>query len=154
MFIGVVFLVFGGNELRQGSKTKNWPAVPGRILSSKVQSGHSSSKGSIHQSRAEGRTDYIVKVRYTYEVDGHAFEGSRLRFGNRMYDSRSRAQKERERYPPGKKIEVFHDPESPQSSVLVKGSGMSWVAIGLGGLVFLLGLGVCINMATRAKRAD
>ena len=47
MFIGLVFLILGGYQLLQGLKTTDWPAAPGKILSSQVQSGNRSSGGPV-----------------------------------------------------------------------------------------------------------
>ena len=152
MFIGLVFLLLGGYELLQGWKTKDWPAAPGKILSSQVQSGNSNSHGPARTTGTGSRRRYSVDVRYRYEVDGQKFEGSRLRFGNVSYKKRSKAQKETDRFLPGKEVEVFYDPANPQSSVLIKGSGLSWLAVGLGGTMFILGLVVLIKTATGARR--
>ncbi len=55
-------------------------------------------------------------------------------------------------YPRGKEVEVFYDPDNPQSSVLIKGIGLSWLAVGLGGIAFILGLVVFIKTAKGARR--
>ncbi len=68
------------------------------------------------------------------------------------YKSRSKAQKVLNRYPRGKEVEVFYDPENPQSSVLIKGIGLSWLAVGLGAAMFLLGLVMLIKTAMGARR--
>jgi len=151
MFVGLVFFVLGGYQLLQGLKTKDWPAAPGKILSSKVQSGIRNSHGPVRTTGTSGRR-YSVDVRYRYEVDGQEFEGSRLRNGSVSYNSRSKAQKVKNRYPPGKELEVFYDQRNPQSSVLVKGIGLSWLAIGLGAIAFTLGLVVLIKTAIGARR--
>ena len=151
MFIGLVFFVLGGYQLLQGLKTKDWPAAPGKILSSKVQSGIRNSHGPVRTTGTSGRR-YSVDVRYRYEVDGQEFEGSRLRYGSVSYKSRSKAQKVKNRYPPGKELEVFYDQRNPQSSVLVKGIGLSWLAIGLGAIAFILGLVVFIKTVIGARR--
>ena len=151
MLIGLVFFLLGGYQLLQGLTTKDWPAAPGKILSSQVQSGNRTSGGPV-RSRKGSSKRYSVDVRYRYEVDGQEFEGDRLRFGNVSYKSRSKAQKVMNRYPRGKEVEVFYDPENPQSSVLIKGIGLSWLAVGLGGVAFILGLVVFIKTAKGARR--
>ena len=151
MFIGLVFLLLGGYQLLQGLTTKDWPAAPGKILSSKVQSGTSNSRGPARTTTGSSKR-YSVDVRYRYELDGQEFEGDRLRFGNVSYKSRSKAQKVMNRYPRGKEVEVFYDPENPQSSVLIKGIGLSWLAVGLGAAMFLLGLVMLIKTAMGARR--
>jgi len=151
MFIGLVFFVLGGYQLLEGLTTKDWPAAPGKIQSSKVQIGSSNSHEPARTIQTGSRRRYSVDVRYQYEVDGQKFEGSRLRFGKVSYKKRSKAQKEKNLFLPGKEVEVFYDPANPQSSVLIKGIGLSWLAVGLGGAMFILGLVVLIKTATGAR---
>ena len=49
--------------------------------------------------------------------------------------------------------EVFYDPASPNSSVLRKGIGLSWVAVLLGALLFSLGL-VALKTLVLSARPD
>jgi head-tail adaptor len=102
MFVGLVFLALGGYELRQGLKTKNWPAAPGRIIESEIESRSSTSRSSSGASRSD--TDYRVRIRYSYEVAGQKLEGKRLQYGYESHDERSSAKKEQSRYPPGKEV--------------------------------------------------
>jgi|LakMenE18May11ns_1017448.scaffolds.fasta_scaffold9524253_1 hypothetical protein len=145
MFLGLVFLALGGYEFWQGLKTKNWPAAPGRIIESEIESISSTSRSSSRVSRRV--TDYSVRIRYSYEAAGQKLEGKRLQYGYNSHDDRSSAKNEQSRYPPGKEVQVFYDPTNPKRSVLVKGSGTSWLAVGLGLTAFLLGLFTMVYMA-------
>jgi hypothetical protein len=55
-------------------------------------------------------------------------------------------------YPAGKEVQVFYDPKNPKSSVLLKGSGTTWLAMGLGSMALVLGSATMVHMA-RARRA-
>jgi hypothetical protein len=150
MCLGLIFLALGGYEFWQGSKTKNWPAAPGRIIESEIESGSSTSRPYGRASRRD--TDYSVRIRYSYAVAGQKLEGQRLQYGNESHDKRSSAKQQQSLYPAGKEVQVFYDPTNPKDSVLVKGSGISWLAVGLGFMALVLGSGSMVYMA-RARRA-
>ncbi len=151
MGIGLVFLLLGGFEIREGLKTQDWIAASGKILSSEVVSGRSRRPGSMPKSG--GGRSYSVAIRYRYEVSGATFEGDRVSFGNQSFKKRSKAQKLKDQYPRGKEVEVFYDPASPNSSVLRKGIGLSWVAVLLGTLLFSLGLIALKTLVLSARPA-
>lgn len=134
------FLVIGGFQLRQGLKTNGWPATAGRMIASEV----TDFPGTNH--------DYTVNVRYTYEVNGQKFEGDRLRYGNKSYRSWASAKDEQLLFPPGKEVQVYYDPTTPNRSVLIKGIGFSWLALALGLMGLVIGLVVMFHMA-RKKNA-
>jgi hypothetical protein len=147
--IGLLFLVIGGFQLRQGLKTNDWPATAGRIIESKV-SGSSERRepGSRFSSKK-----YTVRVLYSYHINGQKFEGDRLRYGNKSYKSWVSAKDEQLLFPAGKEVQVYYDPMSPHQSVLIKGIGLSWLALALGLMGFVIGLSVMFHMA-RAKTAQ
>jgi hypothetical protein len=138
-FLGLLFLIIGGFEFRQGLKANDWPAAAGGIVESKV----TATPGTDH--------DYTVNVRYSYEVDGQKFEGDRLRYGNESHKWAS-AKEEQALYPPGKAVQVYYDPKTPSQSVLIKGIGLSWLAMALGLMALVIGLVVMFHLA-RARAA-
>jgi hypothetical protein len=150
MSLGIFFVALGGYEFWEGSKTKVWPATSGRVIESEIETRSSSSHRHGKASRRD--TDYSVGVRYSYEVAGQKFEGQRLRYGNESHDKQSSAKQEQSLYPAGKEVQVFYDPGNPQSSVLVKGSGSSWLAMVLGSMALVIGAVTMVYLA-RARRA-
>lgn len=150
-FFGIVFLALGGYEFWQGSKTKDWPAAHGRIIESGIETKSRSSRPHGRTSRRD--TDYIVRIRYFYEVSGQRIEGNRLQYGNKSHGKRSSAEQEQSLYPAGKEVQVFYDPKNPQRSVLLKGSGTTWLAMGLGFMALVLGSVTMVYMA-RARRPE
>lgn len=133
-FLGLLFVMIGGFEFRQGLKTNGWPAAAGGIVESKV----TATPGTDH--------DYTVDVRYSYEVDGQKFEGDKLRYGNESHDSRTSAMEEQSLFAPGKEVQVYYDPKTPSRSVLIKGIGLSWVMMALGLMALVIGLVVMLHM--------
>lgn len=149
VFLGIVFLAVGGYEFRGGVKTKDWPATPGRIIESEIETRSNSSHARGRTARRD--TDYSVSIRYSYEVAGQKFEGQRLQYGNKSHDKHSMAKQEQSLYPAGKEVQVFYDPRNPKSSVLLKGIGTTWLAMGLGFMALVLGSVTMIHLA-RARR--
>ena len=98
--------------------SESWPSVPGKILHSEIAE-HTSRSGQGKTTKSD--TDYEVKVRYSYEVQGRSLEGNRLRFASWSHDERSAASKELKRYPKGKEVTVYYDPENPENTTLIKG---------------------------------
>lgn len=140
--MGLLFLIIGGFEFRQGLKTNDWPGATGKIVESKVSR---SSGRREPRSRSTDR-DYTVDVRYSYEVDGQKFEGDRLRRVNQSHKWSS-AKKEQSLFPPGKEVQVYYDPKTPSQSVLIKGIGLSWMMMALGLMALVIGLVVMFHMA-------
>jgi hypothetical protein len=92
-------------------------------------------------------------VLYSYHINGQKFEGDRLRYGNKSYKSWVSAKDEQLLFPAGKEVQVYYDPKTPHQSVLIKGIGLSWLALALGLMGFVIGLSVMFHMA-RAKTAQ
>ncbi len=130
---GVTVMVW---NIKQNRESESWPQVAGTITTSRIGSSttRSSPSGSNKTSRSD--TDYSVEIRYTYEVEGQAYKGHRLRFGSNSHDRRSDAQKEQRQFPEGKKVPVYYYPEKPGRSVLVRGTKGNWGQ--------LIGLSICL----------
>ena len=150
--LGLLFVIIGGFEFRQGLKTNDWPAAAGRIVESKIVERKVDGSSGRRRTRSSDR-DYTVDVRYSYEVEGQKFEGDRLRYGNESHDSRASAMEEQSRFAPGKEVQVHYDPKTPSQSVLIKGIGLSWLGMALGLMALVIGLVVIFHMA-RARAAE
>lgn len=97
-----------------GAASMSWPSVPGIMKSSSVEAY-----------RAQGGSQYIAKVAYDYTVDGTAYSGDRLRFGNRA-GALAAAEADTAKYQAGMPVEVRYDPAKPQTATLEAGqSGLS-----------------------------
>jgi hypothetical protein len=105
-----------------GAASTSWPSVPGVVKSSSVEAY-----------RAQGGRQYIAKVTYDYTVDGTAYSGDRLRFGNRA-GALAKAEADAAKYPAGAPVEVLYDPVKPQTSTLEAGKG----GLSLWGLVLAI----------------
>jgi hypothetical protein len=109
------FVLHGiGQSLRAAA----WPRAAGTIIGS-----------SVKEVRGNKGTTYRLSVRYTYEVDGQPYQGSRHRFTAWNTSSLDAAEALVERYPAGARVTVFHAPDASDS---VLETGLS------GGDLFLL----------------
>jgi hypothetical protein len=142
---GIVLLAWGGNELWRAYKSQTWPDTQGTITSSYIH------KQWTRDSKSRSRAHYYPKVSYRYTVGGKSYSCNRIAFGGESGGKRGRAKKVVDRYPSGKKVTVYYNPQDPQVAVLK--AGFSWGAIlaFLAGLVFLVVGIVCLKAYRRQK---
>ncbi len=96
-------------------ESKGWPTVPGVVLNSDIEydppdASSSSSKGT-----------YTVKIEYRYIVNEEMYIGKRPQFGMVSSQNQSRAAELVGRYPKGKTVQVYYDPDKASRSVLEPG---------------------------------
>lgn len=70
-----------------------------------------------------GEAGYRRKIVYQYRVEGHDYEGNRIRFDEDSSDSLSEAREIVGAYPVGLAVDVFYDPNDPSQSALTTGLG-------------------------------
>ena len=114
----------------EGWKARNWPAAKGRIIVSKVEEWHA--PGKIRIARLCLNMDYL------YLAGSKVLEGHRLNSGWRCFASEDHMKKVTAKYPAGKEVKVFYNPENPERSLLEP--GISW------SVLFLAGIGI-INLS-------
>jgi hypothetical protein len=106
----------------------SWPNAKGMVVSSAAMS-----------KLMHGRHgDYMAcwpNVRYVYVVNGKRFTSDRVLFMHRGM-SKKQTQEIVDRYPVGKIVDVFYNPDNTQASVLEK--GVFWIMIPV--LLFSLSL--------------
>ena len=128
VFLGFGVILHGTESLLGGSASQDWPTVDGQIISSTVETIHTSGDS----------TRYYAVVEFEYSVDGTSFQGDRVYFGMQPTTHRSTAEDISRRYSVGRIVPVFYDPEDAQNSVLEPGaSNLSWMGIGVG-ILFVL----------------
>ncbi|QDQ24971.1 DUF3592 domain-containing protein [Chitinimonas arctica] len=105
---GCAMAAWGLYELYCARRSLAWPAVRGKVVRSKV-------------------TRYISKptrwdweVRYRYEVNGSSYEGYRVFFGGTVPISTARAIVSK--FALDSTVTVYHHPEKPAKSVLMRGA--------------------------------
>ncbi len=116
------------------SASNQWPTCPGRIVSSHVE-----------EVRLGPKVKYQAQVRYHYEVKRRPYLGSEIRYGDTTGSARSAQQKLVDKYPAGSQVDVYYDPDSPDTAVLEPGGTPLLMTIppvallGIGGYLFLRG---------------
>lgn len=83
--------------------SRRWPTVRGTVVRSRVFKHR---RGAVHD------------ICYLYEVDGIAYEGSRVRFAGTLNRSTRYAEVTRDAYPSGSRVEVRYQPGRPERSTL------------------------------------
>jgi hypothetical protein len=116
----LVFLFTGGSDLIKAIDSYGWNTADGVIL-----------RSSIYK---ENKKKYKWNVEYTYSVNNLHYNSDNFKYGAfinfRLLDSKQNIMNKRvAKYPSGKKIKVYYNPDDASESVVLNG---------LSGGVFLL----------------
>ena len=125
---GIFLMAWGGYEIKGSYKSHTWPAIQGTITSSHVH------KETRTDSDHRTSTTYYPKVQYQYQIEGRQYSGNRINFGGETGGMKWLAQRAVDRYPSGKTVRVYYDPQNPEYAILE--SGITWGSI----LTFFFGL--------------
>jgi hypothetical protein len=110
---------------RKAKAMREWPSVPGRVLSSAL----------VRNERDDQPYQLEARVAYSYSVAGTVLNGHRIALAG---SGRRGAKAAVEYYRPGNEVEVFYDPKAPSSSVLEKQLSRNALVLPLGAIVFVL----------------
>ncbi len=145
--IGLMILGFGIREYFKAQASTGWPSVEGVVLRSEMDVDHSSS------SSGGSSTTYGADVAYEYQQGGTRRTGDRVEFGEISTGDSSDAQQVLDRYPVGREVTVYYNPEDPADSVLEPGvSGSTFFLPLFGCLFFVVGCLVCGGILLSALR--
>jgi hypothetical protein len=139
--VGLVITHSAGRQFRLGRRSVKWPWTPGEVISSEVSVRYERDSGLSDDDVTRTRGFTRPDVRYRYLV-GHPRIGTRVSVDAQVETSGlNLAQRWVDKYPPGKKVRVYYDPDDPDEVVLERGEGnFSVFFLGLG----LLLLGFCL----------
>jgi len=135
MVAGIAVSCWAANQLWKAFASTRWPSAEGRVISSSVEMVEE-----VHRLRRGSRIEapaYRAAVTYSYRVGDALYTGDRVSFGDYSSSIPGHARNICERYPPGKTIEVYYDPEDPRVSVIEPGVSVGAVMPLLIGLVFV-----------------
>lgn len=143
--IGVAFAFIGYHSYQLGKQSKDWPVAKGSVIQSKIEK-RTETTGSGSNRRKVVRSYAVVK--YTYAVGNRDYQSSRIAFGQSK-----NAHEIVVRYPKGKSIQVYYDPQKPDQAVLEPGADptFSIVFIGIGVVLALMGLAVAARYRKMTK---
>jgi hypothetical protein len=141
---GVVLMSFGGVEFKRALDSKSWPSTAGTITNSYLQKNREKKKN-------RWVTTYFPRVEYRYTVADKTFSAGRIAFGGTSGSNQIKAHNVIAKYPPGKAVQVYYNPDDPTVAVLEAGHSFKAIVIVLAGLVFL-GAGMLCFRAWRRQR--
>ena len=139
---GLVAAIWGGFVLKSAKVSGSWPSVQGFVMESRVES--KTSKGSDNRQD----TSYYAKVVYRYEIETAEYTCDTVSFGEHGTNKPDHAREIVKRYPKGKEVKVYYDPEKPKTAVLEPGvTWSSYLPLGLG--IVFVGVGVACCFSRR-----
>jgi hypothetical protein len=114
--------------IRRGRASRNWPSTPGVISRSAIFS-------------SEGSHNLVIE--FSYSVGGREYRSQQIRYFGLPRTHRGLVELV-ERYPEGKEVVVYFDPQKPSRAVLEPGF-VTWHSIALyGAAVFWLVVAVFV----------
>ncbi len=126
--LGLFAIALGTVRAKEAWQAKSWPTAQGRIILSKVTEGRLS-KSRIRVARL------CIELDYLYLADGVAYEGHRLNAGWHCFASEQRIRELLKKYPSGKEVKVYYNPENPSQAMLEP--GLDWSIFFLWGVGFI-----------------
>ncbi|WP_319522566.1 DUF3137 domain-containing protein [uncultured Desulfosarcina sp.] len=112
--IGIVIAVVSYNGYRTSLASKSWPSVTGNIVQSEIEKQTSTSGEGANKKTT---VKEYPKIAYQYNIDGKTYKSGKISFG-----STGNAKKVVSRYPQGKTVPVYYNPDKPGQAVLVPGN--------------------------------
>jgi hypothetical protein len=104
---------------RRANAAGAWPRTSGRVLQSGVREVRFRTRMSVGITTYRMTTGYLPQVVYTYVVDGASYQGERLRIGESLISSDTRAaERIVARFPPGAGVTVYYNPADPADATL------------------------------------
>ena len=135
LIIGLAAIVGAGYFFSKGQKTQNWPSVEGIITKSdtRIQRRHGPNSGA---------PTTIAEVWYTFVINGVKYSNDTISISQYGSSDSSHAAKEARRYPVGRKVMVYYNPDNFYDSVLEHKMPWGYIGIfsGLGTILVLIGL--------------
>lgn len=128
---------YGAIRMRlKTAQAHKWPTVTGTIVSSELES---------ETDRHDGKpmTMYGAAIRYSYQVGGKSYESDSIQLGGTSETSRpGEFERMVARYPKGKSVKVYYDPDDPATATLEPGAlgGIFNMAMVAGGFILVGGI--------------
>ena len=150
--LGIAISVWGAVLLTRAKASVSWPSVEGKIIAASVKTQTATPSGG--RTRATSRT-YKANVSYEYSVGGTRYSSDKVSFGEYGDSDPEHARGIVGRYPAGKTVQVYYNPEKPDVAVLEPGaSWSSYVPLGVGILFALAGVAVSLGGFVAKKRQE
>ena len=131
---GAGFVLHGITTINKGKESTGWPTTPGKIIQSEIEERETTTgTGSDRRTTISS----VAQLEYEYSIDGTSYKSRRVSFAQ----SSQEAQAIVNRYPLGKGVKVYYDPDDHGFAVLEPGLKKgSYFFVGFGGFIALFGL--------------
>lgn len=134
---GLAVLVIGIAIERRARISRRWPSAKGVILSSKILKELSISSNSAQGHHTVGDHQYKPEVAFEYTVFGMKYLSNKVSFADYSTNTTQHATEVTERYPEGKAVDVYYNPDNPEDAVLERKGGFGVLLLFLGGLFLI-----------------
>lgn len=137
--VGFCLIWFWGWPVLQHAKaSEQWSDTNGVVASSQV----------IYDKDSDGDTTYKPDILYNYQVNGKSYQQGNIRYDGSWASSRSTYARDMVRkYPVGKQVDVYYDPDEVSEAVLEPGViWASYFPLGFGLIFFLVGAGIFLGV--------
>lgn len=136
---GVLLLVYGGEIVREGVKSKNWNISEATIVHSDLDTKW------VSKTALDGNVDWIKMyssdIAYTYFVDFKQYRSNRVRRHKYWDDKDHEAKSDLKLYPKWSKAKVYYNPNDPSLAILEPGLVyLDFFVITLGALFVVMGM--------------
>ena len=136
--LGVLLIVQVILKRRKLSTTQGWASTLGQVIESGLDETVTVDLG------ADTPASYWPRVVYTYQVAGQTYKGTAVTVGTQKdYALKSGAEAVARRYPLGRQVRVYYNPQNPAEAALERSTpGLGW---SLGCAALSLALAVCLG---------
>lgn len=113
---GIIISIWGWRVLARSNKIKSWPVT----------------KGTIEQaSPSSEANDLLPHIEFSYQAKGNTYQCV-FRFPEGTHPLPEFNQAYLDKYPVGKEVEVYYDPEKPETATLEPETQGDWMILALG----------------------
>ncbi len=143
--VGLIIALFTYSTYATRMASKTWPTANGVIIRSEIEAH---TRTSSDDSQKEETFITTPKIAYEYQVDGNRFKGSKVALSSPS----GNAQQLVTRYPKGKSIPVYYNPDKPRQAVLIPGGpGFNAVPYFFAGTFLLFGILSAVHLWMRGR---
>ena len=137
--VGLVAAADYGRRLYLGRQSRQWVSTSGKVIRS----------GTVRLShRSGGHT--IANIVYEYTVQNVTYKGKAIGYREPLDSAGEDGERLHSRYPKGKPLRVWYDPNHPRRAVLQPGSSRGSFLVLLGWLIFAAFWSVFFYLTVRA----
>lgn len=137
MFGGAAVLVIGIATVRRARASRRWPSAKGVVVSSKILKERSTSSNSEPGHGTRSDYQYKPEVAVEYAVRGVKYLSNRVTLADFSTSSTQHAARVTARYPEGKVVDVFYNPDNPEDAILESRAGAGVLLLFAAGLFLL-----------------